>query len=124
MFLRRSFVHKPIVQKPNLLEAFVACFVLLVLLDTSDPVEWRDKAHAIIREAAENLHEILVESKDVPHPASEGVRLVQMLGRAMRELIILLQEASAAETARKLSVLREHQRVTARDADKTHRVLG
>ena len=119
----------------------------LASLDSSDPenVERRDKACAVVRDAAETVHEILTAGKDAPKPATSAIdriiavvegkdapnsathavnHIIVVLHKAMLALINLLKEAADAETARRLILFLEHQRVAGQDAANRHEVLG
>ncbi|KAJ6571697.1 hypothetical protein B0H19DRAFT_1130778 [Mycena capillaripes] len=82
--------------------------------------ERREAAHAIVRDAAEAVHEILARSKG-RDAAETAALVVDVVDRAMVGLIELAEDVGE-DAASKIKILREQ--MAAKDAAKGYEILG
>jgi len=112
--------HFPL--SPEVLEIYFASVASAFV--SSQNTERRNKAHAIILEAAETVHAILAGSNDAPDPALTGSRVTVVRINAMQRLLKLVgEDANSTDPAPKIEL--HSGQMAAKDAEaKSPEVLG
>ncbi|KAF7289903.1 hypothetical protein MIND_01365200 [Mycena indigotica] len=102
-------------------EMLVAFFQDLAFLAQSS--ETQEKIHNIVREAAQAVHNLLVDRKG-EHPVETAALAIDMLDHAMLALIAIVDEAGGDETEKMIRVKRLKDQMAGKESSKSYEILG
>ncbi|KAJ6590614.1 hypothetical protein DFH09DRAFT_908225 [Mycena vulgaris] len=82
-----------------------------------------DVVHAIVRDAAGAVHDVLAQSKGAD-PTETAVVVINLVDDAMMALIQLAEDANSDETDQLLRLQRLRAQMSAKDSAKSYEILG